>query len=216
MIGSMNTSDSTTNTHDYTHLQHPLLIIVRGMYGSGKSYLAAQLHKAFGEDAVVALDPDTIDRDSQEYRNHSAALTAEGVDAAIHPYRFSLGKAFQGISDHKVIIWNQPFTNLDMFKRMIGRLEERAAQEHTTLPMLVVEVSIDPAVAKARVAERQAAGGNSISDEVFAQRLSEYASFASEGYTIVSVRGEDDVAASVATVLEAARALSIDPASASS
>jgi predicted ABC-type ATPase len=207
MIGSMDTSDSATNTHDYTHLQHPLLIIVRGMYGSGKSYLAEQLHKAFGEDAVVALDPDTIDRDSQEYRDHSAALTAEGVDAAIHPYRFSLGKAFQGISDRKIIIWNQPFTNLDMFKRMIGRLEERAAQEHTTLPMLVVEVSVDPAIAKARVTKRMAEGGNTISDEVFAQRLSEYSSFASEGYNIAAVRGDGDVAAAARSIVDRANKL---------
>ena len=207
MIGTMDTPDTTTSTPRYASLQHPLLIIVRGMYGSGKSYLATRLHTAFGEDAVVVLDPDTIDRDSQEYKDHSAAQTTQGADAAIHPYRFLQHKAFQGISDHKIIIWNQPFTNLEMFKRMIGRLEDYAAKAHTTLPMLVVEVSIDPAIAQARVTERQAAGGNSISDAVFAQRLSEYTSFASEGYNIVAVRGDDDVATSVTTVMRRAAEL---------
>jgi predicted ABC-type ATPase len=203
----MDTLDSPMNKRTYTNLQHPLLIIVRGLPGSGKSYLAARLHKAFGEDAVVALDPDTIDLNSQEYRDHSAALTAEGVDAMVHPYRFSLGKALQGITDHKIIIWNQPFTNLEMFKRMIARLEERAAQEHTTLPMLVVEVSVDPAIAKARVTKRMAEGGNTISDEVFAQRLSEYSSFASEGYNIAAVRGDGDVAAAARSIVDRANKL---------
>lgn len=198
----MDNPDSTTGKDQYSNLHHPLLIIVRGIYGSGKSYLTSELHETLGKDNVVVLDPDIINRGSQEYKDHSAAMTAEGVDEVIHPYRFSLYKAFQGISDHKIIIWNQPFTNLDMFKRMIGRLQDRAVETHTTLPMLVVEVSIDPAVAKARVAKRMAEGGNSISDETFAQRLNEYSSFASEGYNIVAIDGRSDVATSVATVME--------------
>jgi hypothetical protein len=138
----MDTLDSPMNKRTYTNLQHPLLIIVRGLPGSGKSYLAARLHKAFGEDAVVALDPDTIDLNSQEYRDHSAALTAEGVDAMVHPYRFSLGKALQGITDHKIIIWNQPFT--------APRTEPWPGELLTTPALLARAIALWPYVAMMR------------------------------------------------------------------
>jgi hypothetical protein len=189
-----------------TH-KHPILIFVRGLPGSGKTYLALELQKAIGEDKVVMLDPDATDYESREYLDHVKAQTAEGVDPALHPYRFLRAQAYQGIADHKVIMWNQPFTNLEIFNKMIDRLRTHAAEHKTELPILVVEVEVDPATAKERVAKRKQAGGHGPSDATFARRVSDYASLAAHGYNVVVVHGEDDVAASVATVMAALQEL---------
>jgi hypothetical protein len=189
-----------------TH-KHPILIFVRGLPGSGKSYLALELQKAIGEDKVVMLDPDATDYKSREYLEHVKAQTAEGVDPALHPYRFLRAQAYQGIADHKVIMWNQPFTNLEIFNKMIDRLRTHAAEHKTELPILVVEVEVDPATAKERVAKRKQAGGHGPSDATFARRVGDYTSLVAHGYNVVVVHGEDDVAASVATVMAALQEL---------
>src|SRR5687767_12616624 len=91
----------------------PALIMIRGLPGSGKSYLAKALKKALGEDKVVMLDPDSIDKNSKDYTQMAEALTSEGVDEKLFPYRYSRGLAYKGIEQNKVIMWNQAFTNLD-------------------------------------------------------------------------------------------------------
>jgi thymidylate kinase len=189
-----------------TH-KHPILIFIRGLPGSGKTYLAMELQKAIGEDEVVMLDPDATDYKSREYLEHVQAQTAEGVDPALHPYRFLRAQAYQGIADHKVIMWNQPFTNLEIFNKMIDRLRTHAAEHKTELPILVVEVEVDPATAKERVVRRKQAGGHGPSDATFARRVGDYTSLAAHGYNVVVVHGEDDVAASVATVMAALQEL---------
>jgi predicted ABC-type ATPase len=189
------------------NLDHPLLIVVRGIPGSGKTYLAEELRTALGADNVVMLDPDATDYDSKEYQAHTQSLTAEGVDPKLHAYRFLRGQAYDGIADHKIIIWNQPFTNLEIFHKMVGRMHDQAAACNTTLPILVVEVVIDDKIAKARVAKRMQAGGHGPSDATFERFVRDYATFANEGYDTVTVQGEDDRAASVAKIVQAAESL---------
>ena len=189
------------------HMKLPTLILVRGMPGSGKSHLAAELRRALGEDLVVSLDPDATDYQSKAYLAHTERLTAEGVDPKLHAYRFLRGQAYDGIATDKIVIWDQPFTNLEIFNTMVGRLRDHAAENGKQLPVLVVEVELDPEAAKARVAERKNAGGHGPSDKTLAQRISEYRSFAGEGYRTIVVRGDDGVQASVAAVLEALQAL---------
>jgi predicted ABC-type ATPase len=184
------------------HLEHPIVILIRGPYGSGKSYLAAALQQAIGADNVVMLDPDAIDFKSQAYQDHVAACRAEGVDEKQIPYRFSRAQAYAGIEAHKIIIWNQPFSNLEMFGRITDRFKEHAAESGTTVPLLVVEVDIDYATAKKRVEERKARGGHGPSENTFTRLTREYTTAAGSGYTVVSVHGEDEVSQSVAKVLE--------------
>lgn len=192
---------------DYSSsLPHPVVVLIRGLPGSGKSYLASALAAALGDD-VIALDPDGIDFSTAAYAKHVQAATAEGVDPALHPYRFLRQQAYDGIRDHKIVIWNQPFTNLEIFNKMVGRFRDHAAANHTTVPILVVEVGIDPATAQARVAERKAAGGHGPSTERFQRFADEYTSFAREGYDVVAVNGTDDIAASVAAILARIKAL---------
>jgi adenylate kinase family enzyme len=188
-------------------IHHPILVLIRGLPGSGKSYLAAALQKSLGQDSVVTLDPDAIDYASKAYIAHTTALTAEGVDVKFHPYRFLRSKACAAITDHKSIIWNQAFTLLDGFKRTTTYLQAFAAQHNIQLPILVVEVTITEAAAKARVTMRETQSGHGVSEEAFARFIHDYKSFANEGYNTVTVNGEDAISASVATVRKALETL---------
>ncbi|HSX35737.1 MAG TPA: AAA family ATPase [Patescibacteria group bacterium] len=182
---------------------YPILILIRGLPGSGKSYLANALKESIGNDKVVTLDPDATDYSSKEYLDLSKALIAEGVDAKFHPYRFLRSRAYAAITANKIIIWNQGFTNLDGFNKTVINLQAYASDHDTKLPLLVVEVEINPSVAKARVADRAKQGGHDVDEENFARFIGDYATFAGQGYDPVVVNGEDDVSNSVASVLDA-------------
>ena len=197
----MNSTTDTaqpTNSHD-----HPTLILIRGVPGSGKTYFAAALQQAMGKDRVVLLDPDSTDYTSREYLDLSKSLTEQGVDAKFHPYRYVRGKAHAAIEAHKILVWNQPFTNLDGFNKTVINLQNHATEHGTHLPLLVVEVEIDPATAKQRVTERKAQGGHGPSDTTFERFMNDYRSFSGEGYNTVVIHGKDDTAKSVATVQKA-------------
>lgn len=189
----------------------PTLILVRGLPGSGKSYLATALQEAIeqltGEGTVVMLDPDATDYESREYAEHTKALSAEGVDPKLHAYRFLRAKAHKGIASRKVIIWNQPFTNLEIFNKMVANLQAHADEHNTELPILVVEVEVDHAIAKKRVTKRQQEGGHGPSDTTFNRFINDYTSFAGHGYNTVTIRGEDDLSVSVPVVMKALREL---------
>jgi predicted kinase len=79
-------------------------------------------------------------------------------------------------------------------------LQAYAADHGTQLPFLVVEVEVAHDVAKARVAQRAAAGGHDVTEENFTRFIDDYRSFADQGFPTVIVRGEDDVQTSVAAV----------------
>lgn len=188
-------------------MEHPTVIIVRGLPGSGKSYLAVKLQEALGSEKVVMLDPDNTDYESKEYKDHVEALTRDGVDPKLHAYRFLRAKAYKGIAMGKIIIWNQPFTNLDIFNKMVANLRLQAEQHNTHAPILVVEVEVDQTVAKARVDTRKQQGGHGPSDNTFARFVNDYTSFRGYDYNTVTVNGEDDVTVSVSTVMDALRDL---------
>lgn len=181
----------------------PILIVVRGIPGSGKSYLAAALASALGEERVIVLDPDAIDYDSAEYAAHEKTLRHEAVDEALFPYRFLRERAYRAIGHGKIIIWNQPFTNLEIFKKMIGRLRDRAAECGTDLPVLVVEVELEPSMARTRVDSRKQDGGHGPSADTLSRRISDYRSFEDDGFQTLTIQGDDDIKASVSSVIQA-------------
>lgn len=186
---------------------HPIAILLRGLPGSGKTYIATRLQAALGKDNVVMLDPDAIDITSKEYREHVKTQVAEGVDESLHLYRFSRAKAYQGIEDNKILMWNQPFTNLEIFNKMVGRLKDHAAAHDKQMPIIVVEVEIDPSLAKARVEARKKSGGHGPSEKTWKRFVNDYKSFADDGYKTVTVYGDDEVSASVLKIEGALHAL---------
>lgn len=194
-----------TNTDEQA--SNPTLIMIRGVPGGGKSYIAAKLQESLGKERVVILDPDAINQTSSEYRDFSQVLTREDVNIKLHPYRFLRSKAYGGITAHKIIIWNQGFIDLDGFNKTVNNLQAYATDHNTRLPTLIVEVEIEEDVAKQRVAQRAAQGGHDVPEEAFGRFISNYASFADEGYTTVTVNGQDEVSVSVSTIINALKEL---------
>ncbi len=194
------------------HTEHsdnvkPQLVVIRGIPGSGKSYIAAELEKAIDHDRLVILDPDATDYTSHEYIAHTRSLTIEGVDPKLHAYRFLRAKAFKAIEAGKIIVWNQPFTSLELFDKVIAKLQEHAKEHNTDLSILVVEVHIDPEIAKQRVTHRKHAGGHGPSDTTFDRFVSDFISFAGHGYKVLEVEGDAPVYQSVQAI---ERALGLD------
>lgn len=187
----------------------PVAVFIRGVPGSGKSYLAKRLQAAIPESQVVALDPDAIDYESDTYKKHVVAATAEGVDPALFAYRFLRAQAYQGVADHKIIIWNQPFTSLEIFNKMINRLQTCASEHHTSLQLIVVEVDVSKELAAERIEKRKLAGGHGPSSGRLDRFFDDYHSFADEGYEVIPVDGaadlEEPVRQIVKTIKERAR-----------
>lgn len=189
------------------HMHHPTLVLIRGIPGSGKTYLTSALVHSIGAQNAVVLDPDLIDLKSEAYLAHSAQLAKEGVDQKFHLYRWSRAKAHAAIEANKIIMWNQPFTNFDGFNKTVINLQNYAADHHKHMPLLVVEVEADPKLARQRIVQRKKTGGHGPSEVTFDRFLADYRSFAPDGFTTVTVRGEDDIHASVAIVEQALRRL---------
>jgi pantothenate kinase-related protein Tda10 len=62
---------------------HPLLVFIRGLPGSGKSYITVKLDGAlqalYGKESTVVLDPDATNYASKAYQQHVKDQTAEGL-----------------------------------------------------------------------------------------------------------------------------------------
>lgn len=185
----------------------PLLVFIRGLPGSGKSYLTERLAAALPDDEVIVLDPDAIDYQSSAYDAHVKTQTSEGVDEKLHPYRFLRAQAYKAIEDGKIILWNQPFNNLELFHKVVARLQEYAGEHGKDLSTLVIEVTIDISTAKKRVETRKANGGHGPSDVIFGQFVDNYVSFANEGFMTIAVDGSGDVNKSVADAKDAISSL---------
>jgi predicted ABC-type ATPase len=177
-----------------------ILVMVRGLPGSGKSLLAMELRAHFGLSEVTVLDPDAIKFDSKEYTEFCAELKKQSVDEKLHPYRYLRAKAYGAIEARKIVVWNQAFTNADLLSRTILNLSNYAKEHAVALSSLVVEVQIDPNVAKERVKLREENGGHGVPDDAFNRFIDTYESFQEYGYPIIQVTGTDPLANSVDVV----------------
>lgn len=188
------------------HPNQPILVLIRGLPGSGKSYLTIALQQAIDEPLVV-LDPDATDYKSEAYQAHIRTATAEGVDPSLHAYRFLRAQAQAGIANAKIVLWNQPFTNREIFQKMIAGLQAYADAVPTRLQILIVEVVVPESVAQQRVIARKQDGGHGPSDATFTRFSTDYTSFADEGFPTVIVNGADEIRNSVEAILEAIQQL---------
>lgn len=187
--------------------QHSILVFIRGVPGSGKSFLADALEKSLGQKNVLILDPDKINKASKEYLEFSKDLSKENVDKKLHPFRWLRYRACRGSLEHKIIIWNQPFTVVDIFNRLVTFVQDYAKQHGVNLPVLLVEVELNHELAKERVLKRKQAMGHGPSESTLASRINDHKSYADQGYNFVAVKGDDDVSVSVATVTKKLREL---------
>lgn len=186
---------------------HPILVIIRGIPGSGKTTVARALKEQIGDDHVTLLDPDTIDFESEEYKRLVADLKSEGVDEKFYPFRFLRKQALDGIMQNKTIIWNQAFNDLNGFQITIGRLQEFATANGIHLPLLVVEVEVSYEVARERINQRTQAGGHNVPDDALKDYVKNYKSFAAHGYDTLTLNGENDAQQSAQAVLQRLSAL---------
>jgi predicted kinase len=195
----------------HADIHGPIIILIRGLPGSGKSYLANALQDTLGADNVVMLDPDAIDKEAPAYKKHSQVLAAEGIEEKFHPFRFLRAQARQAIIDKKIAIWNQPFSDPGGYARTLESLRTYAAEQQASSPILLVEVEVTPEIAKARVADRKEQGGHGPSPRHFDTYASGHTSFADKGQDhTVTVGGKGDVSTSVATVMDALQKLAAE------
>jgi adenylate kinase family enzyme len=182
-------------------VKQPTLILIRGLPGSGKTFIASQLRQdietSLGMGSVVTLDPDAVDTVSEKYLRAKEQFVAAGIEEKFHPYRFLRAAAERAVENKQVIIWNQPFTLRGGFERTVQHLTDFASKRDIVLPIVIVEVWIDVETAQARIVQRKTEGGHGPSGKALQQFIEDYVSFADMGYPTVAVRGDSDVTASV-------------------
>ena len=176
------------NNHQSTN-NNPVLCFIRGLPGSGKSYFANNLFKSIDTDQKILLDPDSTDYESEEYKKHVVQQTNEGVDPKLFPYRFLRAQAYEAIERRKIILWNQPLSNLEILQKVITRLEEHAQENGVLLQIMFIEVEIDPEIARQRIVERKNNGGHGPSNDVFTRFVNDYGSIKHLGYETISIDG---------------------------
>ncbi len=179
----------------------PILVLVRGLPGSGKSYLVNKFVEKLNTDTIV-LDPDATNYESHEYRQMCQELSSENVDPKFFPYRFLRRQAHEGIKNNKLIIWNQAFTQLDGFQKTIINLSNFASENNKKIKILIIEVFVDPEVAKLRIKNRVESGGHDVPEERFNKFVDDYKTFANEGYPVLSIDGQANIDESVKSVID--------------
>ncbi|MBP7767283.1 AAA family ATPase [Candidatus Saccharibacteria bacterium] len=172
-----------------------VLMFIRGIPGSGKTFIATETAKKIGNNEVLLIDPDTVDTESTEYLEACQRMRSEGVNETLFTYRFLREKARNGLLSRKVVIWNQAFTGIESFALVVDNFKQYAVENNIALKIYVTEVAIDPVIAKQRVRQRTANGGHGVDDDKFEEFIQKYRSLEGLGlgYDIISIDGSEDV-----------------------
>lgn len=166
------------------------LLFIRGIPGSGKSFVSTRLVKSIK--GAVLLDPDAIDYENPDYIEFSKQLSKEGLDTAIHPFRWLRKQACEKATPGAVVIWNQPFTNRGVFDRLVVFIQNEAQKNDVDVQVLVLEVNTPAQLAYERIQARIATGGHGPTSETFKNRVENYASF-EDGHTTLQLDGTQDI-----------------------
>ncbi len=164
------------------------VLFIRGIPGSGKSTIAKFLSEKIQADILI-LDPDSIDYQGKAYLNHVETMKIQGVDPKLFAYRFLRQQAYDGIEAKKLVIWNQPFSNLEIFNKMTKRLYDFAKVVGVKLKIIVVEVEIDSELAYSRIKDRIRKGGHGPTRGRFEKFTVELNSFKNTNYQVINVDG---------------------------
>lgn len=175
----------------------PLLLFIRGIPGSGKSFLA----RALASQVTTILDPDAIDDNDPAYMSFASNLKLASLDPKIIPFRWLKHCAIESAQLNSIILWNQPFTDKGVFERLVESLKNEAKTRHNTEPkILLIEMTIDENSAWKRVMARKYDGGHGPEKDIFQQRVSAYKSYA-DTFDVLELRGDDPIEVSVQAVL---------------
>lgn len=129
----------------------PLLLIVRGLAGTGKSTLARQLSETLGLDL---LQTDAVRRDLFAADDRTAAAGGEKyrVENRVRVYAELLRRAANGLAEQRSLILDGTFLSA----RLLREADDLAGR-HGAVP-LFVDCYCPPATALERIAARQQAG----------------------------------------------------------
>lgn len=164
------------------------VLFIRGLPGSGKTTIANILKENLPKGTKV-LDPDDVNQQSRAYLDHVKNMISQKVDSKLFVYRYLRQQAYQSITDKRIVIWNQPFTSLEIFNKLITRLKDHAKSVNVKLKIYIIEVEIDDKLAYSRVIKRIKDGGHGPSKNRFMQHRGDYSSFANAGYDVITVNG---------------------------
>ena len=178
----------------------PILIIIRGLPGSGKTSIAKGLKDRLKNKHCVRLDPDSIDYKGEVYKNFIEKLrkTEPQLDAKFFPYRFLRTRAIEALGRREIVIWEQPWSSLKGLKITL----EKLSKIFPSLSTLIVEVEITPEEARKRIKKRVELGGHGPDDKTFKKFVEKF-DYAKIGYRRVVLKGHDKVNNNVDLILKA-------------
>lgn len=164
---------------------YPVLVFIRGLPGSGKSTLANLLSRALRSQNIV-LDPDEVDQQATVFRGFSQLLLKAGVPKELHVYRFLRQSALENLEGGNTVIWNQPFTDVEVFRALV-----RGANNLGQRPRLILlELDIDPDFAYSRVRARADSGGHHVPRARFSKYCRDYTSYRDLGLPTLRLDGD--------------------------
>jgi hypothetical protein len=168
------------------YAQNAILVILRGLPGSGKSHLAEDIKNRIANKSISIVDPDMIDEADDSYKDFTAYLAKNEpeLESKFYPYRFLLSKSAEVLRQRGVVIWNQAFTDVD---GMIYTARKLTSLCSNKIGILVVQLESSPDDAWKRVVSRMRSGGNCMSKEKFDEFVQRYKYLEEIPYPSISI-----------------------------
>ncbi len=168
-----------------------VIIFVRGIPGSGKSCLSQKVKDQMPRDYVVLVDPDSVDKNSIDYSDFVENLKKKhpDLDPKVFLYRYLLCLVREKLLEEKLIIWNQPFSDLENLDYTITKVKS-FVPEGRRLNILVVDIEVDKEEARQRVKKRKEEGGHGPDDKYFDKLVCSFQKAESLGYDYLCVKSE--------------------------
>lgn len=145
----------------YKGAVEPILMIIRGIPGTGKTCLASALLKSpCNRMNWLLLDRDVLRNDASERERLESFLAQYEWPTQKREYgiyRFFLWQTILAFRCGRNVVWSQPRARLSLLRLTIDRLYKTF---RCTFRLLVVELEIDPKIAWERVINRVKNGGH--------------------------------------------------------
>lgn len=148
-------------------INRPRMIFLRGLPGTGKTTLALEIQKRSPE-AVVVLDPDLIDYESENYTAFLKSIP-EGSEK-FAPYRFLLNKASKALQEGKEVIWVQAWTKIRGMELAASSLRKIDKE----IDIKIVELEVPEEEIKKRLEKRKSSGGHTLDRRPLEEFMSSY------------------------------------------